>query len=138
MKEAWAVYEAHKHFSVFILGAPTTLYCDHKPLVNFLWNQTKNAMVNRWSLDIQEYMLKFIWVDTHTNISDCLSQLVENDLYREHDEIENDFPEGSMGKARQHIITEAEILKGYLILHAVPVKQQESMVVSTTKQISER
>ncbi len=52
---------------------------------------------------------------------------MENDLYREHDEIENDFPEGGTGKARQHIndevITEAEILKGYLILHAVPVKQ---------------
>ncbi len=87
MKEAWAVYEACKYFSMFILGAPTTLYCNHKLLANFLWNQTKNAMVNRWSLDIQEYALKFIWVDTHTNISDCLSQLVENDLYQEHDEI---------------------------------------------------
>ncbi len=73
VKEVQAVYEACKHFSVFILGDPTTLYCDHKPLPNFLRNQTKNAMVNRWSLDIQEYALKFVWVDTHTNISDCLS-----------------------------------------------------------------
>ena len=62
---------------------------------------------------------------------------MENDLYREHDEIENDFPEGGTGRARQHIneevIPEAEILKGYLILHAIPVKQQESVSVSTTK-----
>ena len=93
VKEARAVYEACKHFSMFILGAPTTLYCDHKLLANFLQNQTKNAMVNRWSLDIQEYALKFVWVDTHTNISDCLSQLVENNLYREHDEVEGDFPD---------------------------------------------
>ena len=100
VKEAWVVYEACKHFSVFILGAPTTLYCDYKLLANFLQNQTKNAVVNRWSLDIQEYVLKFVWVDMHTNISNCLSQLVENDLYREHNGIENDFPEGGMGKAR--------------------------------------
>ncbi len=42
-----------------------------------------------------------------------------------------------MGKARQHInkevILEAEVLRGYLILHAVPVKQQESVAVSTNE-----
>ncbi len=140
VKEVWAVYEACKHFSVFILGAPTTLYCDHKPLANFLRNQTKNAIVNRWSLDIQEYALKFVWVDTHTNISDCLSWLVENDLYQEHDEIESDFPEGSMGRARQHVneevLPETEVLRGYPILHAIPVKQQESVAVSTSEDFS--
>ncbi len=140
VKEACAVYKACKHFSVFILGAPTILYCDRKPLANFLWNQMKNAMVNRWSLDIQEYALKFIWVNIHTNISDCLSWLVENDLYREHDKVEDDFPEGGMDKARQHVndevITEAKILKGYPILHAVPVRQQESVAVSTMEEFS--
>ncbi len=47
VKEAQAVYEVCKHFSVFILGDPTILYCDHKLLANFLWNQMKDAMVNR-------------------------------------------------------------------------------------------
>ena len=64
---------------------------------------------------------------------------MENDLYREHDKIESDFPEGSTGKARQHInevIPEAEILKGYPILHAIPVKQHESVAVSTTEDFS--
>ncbi len=62
---------------------------------------------------------------------------MENNLYQEYDKIESDFPEGSTGKARQHIneevILEVKILKGYLILHAVPVKQHESMAVSTTE-----
>ncbi len=57
--------------------------------------------------------------------------------YWEHDEIESDFPEGSMGKARQHIneevILEAEILRGYLILHIIPVKQHESVAVPTNE-----
>ncbi len=47
VKKARVVYEVCKHFSIFILGAPTTLYCDHKLLENFLQNQMKNAMVNR-------------------------------------------------------------------------------------------
>ena len=62
---------------------------------------------------------------------------MENDLYWEHDEIESDFPEGGTGKARQHVneevILEAEILKGYPILHAIPVKQHKSVTVSTTE-----
>ena len=61
---------------------------------------------------------------------------MENDLYREHDEIENDFPEGGIGKARQHINEEvipAKILKGYLILHTIPIKQYDSVAVSTTE-----
>ncbi len=65
---------------------------------------------------------------------------MENDLYREHDKVEDNFPEGGMGKARQHVndevIMEAEILKGYPILHVVPVKQQESIAVSTTEDFS--
>ena len=98
VKEARAVVEACKHFSVFILGAKTTLYCDHKPLHDFLRRATKNTMVNRWSLEIQEFDLQFEWVDTESNISDCLSRLVKNELFRPHDEVEKDFPEGGIGK----------------------------------------
>ncbi len=65
---------------------------------------------------------------------------MENDLYWEHDKIESNFPEGGMGKARQHVneevILEAEILRGYPILHAVPVKQHESIAVSTNEDFS--
>ncbi len=80
-----------------------------------------------------------MWVDTHTNISDCLSQLVENDLYRDHDKVEDDFP-GGTGRAKQHanneVTAEAEVLRALPVLHAIPVKQQESMVVSTTEEFS--
>ena len=62
---------------------------------------------------------------------------MENDLYQEHDKIESNFPEGGMGKARQHVneevLPEAEVLRGYPILHAIPVKQQESVAVSTNE-----
>ncbi len=34
------------------------------------------------------------------------------------------------------VITEAEILKGYPVLHVVPIKQQESIAVSTTEDFS--
>ena len=65
---------------------------------------------------------------------------MENDLYREHDKVEDNFPEGGTGRARQHVnnevTMEAEILKGYPVLHVVPVKQQETMAVSTTEDFS--
>ncbi len=65
---------------------------------------------------------------------------MENNLYREHNKVEDNFPEGGTGSARQHVndevIMEAEILKGYPVLYVVPVKQQESMAVSTTEDFS--
>jgi hypothetical protein len=93
VKEARAVYEAVQHFDVFIRGCPITLRCDHKPLARFLEAKTKNEMVNRWSLNIQEYDIEFEWVASEDNISDCYSRLVEKDLFRNHDSVEEEIPE---------------------------------------------
>ena len=80
VKEARAVMEAVQHFKVFISGCMVILRCDHKPLQSFLFKQTKNDMVNRWSMSIQEYNMEFVWVSTDDNISDCLSRLVKDDI----------------------------------------------------------
>ena len=85
VKEARAVLEAVQHFEVYIKGAKTELRCDHKPLARFLEARTKNEMVNRWSLNIQEYDIRFVWVASEDNVSDCLSRLVEPELYVPHD-----------------------------------------------------
>ncbi len=65
---------------------------------------------------------------------------MENDLYRDHDEVE-DFPEGGTGKARKHVneelIPEAEVLKTLPILQMLPVKQQESLTITTSGDFSE-
>ena len=90
-KEAYAVYKSVEFFSVFITGAKVTLRCDHKPLERFLIQDTRNQMVNRWSLNMQQYDIDFEWVATDKNISDCLSRLIKTGLYDPHEAIEEDF-----------------------------------------------
>ncbi len=94
MKEVRAVLQAEQHFQVFIKGCPIELRCDHKPLARFLEAQTKNEMVNHWSLIIQEFNITFKWVYSEENISDCLSHLVEDKLFISHPENSklNNFP----------------------------------------------
>ena len=96
VKEARAVREGVEHFAVFILGCPVTLYCDHKPLARFLTCQTKNDMVNRWSMAIQHFQLEFKWVSSSDNVSDCLSRLIDEKLYHKHDTVEDDFSSKNM------------------------------------------
>ena len=81
VKEARAVKEAVEHFRVFISNCEVTLMCDHRPLERFLEAKTKNEMVNRWSLDIQFVDLKFQWVESALNLSDCLSRLGAQALF---------------------------------------------------------
>ena len=93
VKEARAVLEAVQHYAVFITGCKIILKCDHKPLLNFLHGRTKNEMVNRWSLLIQEQDIEIQWVSSEENISDCLSRLCEVGLFKKLDvEQGEDFP----------------------------------------------
>ncbi len=92
VKEARAVKEAVEHFAVFIEGCPVALCCDHKPLERFLEAQTRNEMVNRWSLEIQRFDLKFEWVSSEKNLSDCLSQMNDAKLFQDHNVMDADFP----------------------------------------------
>jgi hypothetical protein len=92
VKEARGVVEAVQNFSVFIAGCKILLRCDHKPLERFLERKTKNEMVNRWSMLIQEYDIEFLWVSTDENLSDYLSRLGTDSLSQKHDEVGNEFP----------------------------------------------
>ncbi len=92
VKEACAVKEAVEHIAVFIEGCPVTLRCDHKPLECFLEAQMCNEMVNCWSLEIQRFDLKFEWVSSEKNLSDCLSQMNDAKLFQDHDVMDADFP----------------------------------------------
>ena len=80
-KEAYAVYAAVLFYKVFITGCKVKLMCDHKPLKGFLQATMKNDMVNRWSINIQEYEISFEWVETSKNLSDCLTRLVDPQLF---------------------------------------------------------
>ena len=80
-KEAYAVYAAVLFYKVFITGCKVKLMCDHKPLEGFLQATTKNDMVNHWSINIQEYDISFEWVETSKNLSDCLTWLVDPQLF---------------------------------------------------------
>ena len=53
-KEAHAVYRSVEFLSVFIIASKVVLRCDHKPLKGFLKGDTKNQMVNRWSVNMQQ------------------------------------------------------------------------------------
>ncbi len=80
-KEAYAVYTAVLFYKVFITGCKVKLMCDHKPLEGFLQATTKNDMVNHWSINIQEYDISFEWVEMSQNLSNCLTRLVDPQLF---------------------------------------------------------
>ncbi len=90
-KEAHAVYRSVEFFSVFIICSKVILRCDHKPLKPFLKGDTRNQMVNRWSINMQQYDIEFEWVATDENISDCLSRLISSEIYQPHEECADDF-----------------------------------------------
>ena len=99
VKEAYAVYRGIEHFAVYLTGAQVNLKCDHKPLESFLHGRTKNMMVNRWSLNLQEYDISFGWVATDKNLSDYLSRMIEDGLYEPHEPItaQTEFPASAKG-----------------------------------------
>jgi hypothetical protein len=119
VKEARAVKEGTEHFGVFIKGCEVYLRCDHKPLERFLESQTKNQMANRWSLDIQEYNLKFRWVSSKDNISDCLSRtvirpsLIQEGLYKPLKTADlHEFPERAILKKATEELKRGKVTDG--------------------------
>ena len=97
VKEAFAVYRAVENFAVFITGSLVKLKCDHKPLKSFLKEKTKNSMVNRWSLNIQQHDIEFEWVPTDKNPSDYLSRMIDEGIHEPHDSVEDEFTESNKG-----------------------------------------
>jgi hypothetical protein len=135
VKEARAVLESVQHFSVYLLGCRTILRCDHKPLARFLEARTRNEMVNRWSLLIQEFDIEFEWVSSEMNISDCLSRLGVDDLFLQHDEIDDDFP--TWPKAAAGIDQSTQTEEGLVCPAAVTPRRNQKRRQATDKEEAE-
>ena len=75
-KEALALVFALESFRHLILLFPVTVYTDHLPLLGALKKPTKDQCLQRWSLLIQEYDVKFEYLKGDQNIlADVLSRL---------------------------------------------------------------
>ena len=68
-KEAYAVYYACKKWYNYITGRPILIKTDHKPLLNFLTENTENRTVNRWSNQLKEgYDLTIEYLQGEKNV----------------------------------------------------------------------
>ena len=77
-QEAYAVYYAVTKWNYYLQGSDIIVCNDHKPLQNFLNSTNANNKVNRWSLELGTYNIKFEWISGACNkAADCLSWLVD-------------------------------------------------------------
>ena len=61
-KEAYALYQSILKFDLYLRGANSVLCCDHKPLESFLSKGIKIPKLNRWSMELADYSIKFIHI----------------------------------------------------------------------------
>ena len=62
------MYRSINKFSFYLTGAECTLYCDNKPLAPFLMTGMKSKTIDRWTLELQQYNIKFQHVVGKDNI----------------------------------------------------------------------
>ena len=108
VKEARVVCNSIEQFSDIIVGCKVRLGCDHKLLQNFLTHKTKSQLVNKWSIDTQQF--NGFLVPTDDNPADCLSRLIDDSLWEPTPPIkdEDDFP--SIGPHK--ICQETQLVEG--------------------------
>ena len=76
-QEAFGVYYAISKWNYYLQGADVIVWNGHKPLAQFLNGKNTNNKVNRWSLELTTYNIKFEWISGAKNkATDCLSRLV--------------------------------------------------------------
>ena len=81
-KEAYAIYKSIKRFAFYITGAKTTVFSDHKPLINFFEGGMNVAKLDRWSLELQEFDISLEFIQGKLNkIADVISRLKNEGLY---------------------------------------------------------
>ena len=84
-KGAYAIYKSAKRFEFYITGTKTTVFSDHKPLKNFFEGGTNIAIIDRWSLELQEFNISLEFIQRKLNkIADVISGLKNEGLYVEH------------------------------------------------------
>lgn len=76
-KEAYAIYQSVKKLSFYLTDADVTLRSDHKPLQKFLVKETLNTMVNNWAVELEQYNIKFDFIEGKKNaLADMMSRLL--------------------------------------------------------------
>ena len=84
-KEAYAIYKSVKKFAFYITGAKTTVFSDHKPLINFFEGGMNITKLDRWSLGLQEFDISLEFIQGKLNtVTDVISHLKNGGLYVEH------------------------------------------------------
>ena len=75
-RELLAIAFSLKKFRSLILGYHTTIFTDHKPLVNLIKTSSPEGTMGRWILQAQEYDLDIRYLPGHLNIlGDSLSRI---------------------------------------------------------------
>ncbi|EGT38055.1 hypothetical protein CAEBREN_28397 [Caenorhabditis brenneri] len=73
--EALAMMSALKRFKTIIYGTQVTVFTDHKPLVYLLKGSPLADRLLRWSIQIQEYNVRLVFVNGKANVvADALSR----------------------------------------------------------------
>ena len=79
-KEAYAIYKLVKKLSFYLDSAQITLRSDHLPLKKFLEENTMNAKVNNWAVELESQNINFEFIAGTKNVlADTLSRLIEFD-----------------------------------------------------------
>ena len=55
-KKTYAIYKSVKKFAFYITGVKTMVFSDHKPLKNFFEGGMNITKLDRWSLELQEFL----------------------------------------------------------------------------------
>ena len=77
-QKAYGTYYAVTKWNYYLQRSDTVVHNDHKPLQEFLYGKNANKKVNRWSLELATYNIRFEWISGACNKeADCLSQLVD-------------------------------------------------------------
>ena len=72
-QEAYGVYYVVTKWNYNLQGSDIIVCNDHKPLQKFLNGKNANYKVNRWSLELATYNIKFEWISGAHKAADCLS-----------------------------------------------------------------
>ena len=73
-QEAYGVYYVVIKWNYCLQGSDIIVFNDHKLLQKFLNGKNVNNKVNRWSLKLATYNIKFEWISgTHNKTAECLS-----------------------------------------------------------------
>ena len=77
-KKCYAVYMSIQKFAFYLAGTKCTLNCDHKPLAPFFMTGMSSPVLDRWTLELQQFDIRFQCIQGKRNIvADAISRLLQ-------------------------------------------------------------